>query len=68
VCEADEWPFHPFEGVAWGDVNGVEDREVLEAMQSAKDFQRVFYEQNEFWGEAAGRLKIKRAGEFFVRK
>jgi hypothetical protein len=68
VCEADEWPFHPFDSVSWSNAHDVEDEAVFEAMQSLKDLQRVFYEQNDFWGESAGRLKIDYASEFFVAK
>jgi hypothetical protein len=65
VCEADEWPFHPFESAAWARAHGVEDQAVFEAMQSAKDLQGVFYENTDFWGESS-RLKLNREGEVFV--
>jgi hypothetical protein len=67
VCEADEWPFHPFESAAWAEAQGVEDQVILEAMQASKDLQKVFYEQTDFWGES-DRLKINRASEFFVSR
>jgi hypothetical protein len=52
-CEADEWPFHPYNGAEWVEKRGMEATEEVERMIAQKEMQESFKEMK-FWGNHWG--------------
>ena len=53
MCEADEWPFHPYNGAEWIEKRGVEATAEAERMTAQKDMQE-FFQSMKLWGGNQG--------------
>jgi hypothetical protein len=52
-CEADEWPFHPYDEGEWISARGKETAAEVETLNAVKEIQNAF-RQLRFWGQKGG--------------
>ncbi|RDL35439.1 uncharacterized protein BP5553_07370 [Venustampulla echinocandica] len=65
-CEADEWPFHPYESDTWLAAKGEVGVDDVESMDALRDMQKKFYRQATFLGQIGG-LNMGKINDFVLQ-
>lgn len=64
-CEADEWPFHPFDGEAMLAAGDEEAQANIESLNAFKEMQETYFQKIDFW-EGQSALDVSLAAQVYA--